>query len=113
MAILLATHVAQLISGVGIPEFVDRTAIKPETARLMIRNHNDKALTPCGLGFSVGTAAGSPGCSEKTFGHTGSIGTLAWADPLKNTICVVLTSLPVKAVKPHPRDLAAAQVAAN
>jgi CubicO group peptidase (beta-lactamase class C family) len=86
--------------------------VKPGTARLMTTNQNATGITPRGLGFNVGAAAGSRGCSEKTFGHTGSTGTLAWADPATDTICVVLTSLPARAVEPHPRDLAAAQVAA-
>src|SRR6185295_5942231 len=43
--------------------------LKPETARLVVRNHNREGLTPRGLGFAVGTKAGSAGCSEKTFGH--------------------------------------------
>lgn len=88
-------------------------AIKPETARLMVKNHNPPGLTPRGLGLNVGAGAGSAGCSESTFGHTGSTGTIAWADPLTHTICVVLTSLPAKAVQPHPRDLAANAVAAS
>jgi CubicO group peptidase (beta-lactamase class C family) len=193
MAILLASHVAQIISGVGIRELVDRSvlqslgmkhsalglgrfglsdmvpvqiefaapeagagdpkakdwdwnssywrklgapwggahasapdlgrflaeflfkkgaAVKPDTAQLMVRNHNAAKLTPRGLGFDVGLSAGSPGCSEKTFGHTGSTGTLAWADSASETICVVLTSLPRRAVQPHPREQAAARVAA-
>lgn len=87
-------------------------AVKPETARLMIQNHNPAGFTPRGLGFSVGKEAGSPGCSEQTFGHTGSTGTLCWADPASETICVVLTSLPRRAVQPHPRDLASERVAA-
>jgi CubicO group peptidase (beta-lactamase class C family) len=86
-------------------------AVKPETARLMVRNHNPSGLTPRGLGLAVGSSSGSTGCSEKTFGHTGSTGTIAWADPATHTICVVLTSLPAQAVKPHPRDLAATAVA--
>jgi CubicO group peptidase (beta-lactamase class C family) len=86
--------------------------VKPETARLMITNQNPPGLTPRGLGLNVGLGAGSKGCSEKTFGHTGSTGTIAWADPATDTICVVLTSLPARAVQPHPRDLAAAHVAA-
>lgn len=85
--------------------------VKPDTARQMIRNHNPAGLTPRGLGFNAGLAAGSPGCSEKTFGHTGSTGTLAWADPATETICVVLTSLPGGAVRPHPRELVGTQVA--
>jgi CubicO group peptidase (beta-lactamase class C family) len=87
-------------------------AVKPETARLMVRNHNPEGLTPRGLGFAVGKAAGSPGCSEQTFGHTGSTGTLCWADPASQTICVVLTSLPSRAARRHPRELAAERVAA-
>lgn len=84
--------------------------LKPETERLMIRNHNGSGLTTRGLGFNVGPSAGGPGAkgaSDRSFGHTGSTGTLAWADPASQTICVVLTSLPGRAVDPHPRDLAA------
>ena len=86
--------------------------VKPETAPLMIKNHNPAGFTPRGLGFGVGQESGSPGCSERTFGHTGSTGTLCWADPASETICVVLTSLPRRAVQPHPRELAAERVAA-
>jgi CubicO group peptidase (beta-lactamase class C family) len=86
--------------------------IKPETARLMIKNHNPAGFTPRGLGFSVGKGSGSPGCSERTFGHTGSTGTLCWADPASETICVVVTSLPGGGMQRHPRALAAERVAA-
>ena len=87
-------------------------AVKPETARLMVENHNPEGLTPRGLGFGVGKGSGSPGCSERTFGHTGSTGTLCWADPATETVCVVLTSLPRRAAERHPRELAAERVAA-
>jgi CubicO group peptidase (beta-lactamase class C family) len=86
--------------------------VKPETARLMLQNHNPTGLTPRGLGFAVGKESGSRGCSVRTFGHTGSTGTLCWADPASDTVCVVLTSLPGRAVKPHPREHAAERVAA-
>jgi len=85
--------------------------MKPETARLMIRNHNADGIVPRGLGFSVGRGSGSPGCSEKTFGHSGSSGTLAWADPETDTVCVVLTTLPGAAAKPHPLRVASDLVA--
>ncbi len=85
--------------------------LTPQTARLMIQNHNPKDFPSRGLGFDVGISAGSPGCSEATFGHTGSTGTLAWADPQKDLICVVLTSLPGRAVNPHPRKLVSDQIA--
>jgi CubicO group peptidase (beta-lactamase class C family) len=92
-----------------LAQFLDESgaAVKPETARLMVKNQNSPGLTPRGLGLNVGLQAGPPGCSDKTFGHTGSTGTAAWADPATHTIAVVLTSLPARAVDPHPRDLAA------
>jgi CubicO group peptidase (beta-lactamase class C family) len=85
--------------------------VKRETAALMVQNHNRKGLTPRGLGLAIGARAGSPGCSEKTFGHSGSTGTFAWADPASDTICVVLTTLPSRAVSPHPNKLASDLVA--
>jgi CubicO group peptidase (beta-lactamase class C family) len=96
-------------------EFLHETGacLKPATARLMRTNHNPSGLAPRGLGWNVGPAAGSKGCSENTFGHTGSTGTLVWADPATHTLCVVLTSLPASAVRPHPRDLASNAVAAG
>jgi CubicO group peptidase (beta-lactamase class C family) len=86
-------------------------ALKPETARLMVQNHNPEDVTPHGLGFATGQRSGSPGCSEKTFGHSGATGTLAWADPESDTICVVLTTLPLRAANPHPARLASDHVA--
>jgi CubicO group peptidase (beta-lactamase class C family) len=101
----LAVFLADFLNETGV-------ALKPETARLMVTNHNPPGLTPRGLGLAVGPSVGGKGCSDKTFGHTGSTGTIAWADPATHTICVVLTSLPAQAVHPHPRDLAANAVAA-
>lgn len=96
-------------------EFLNESGgcLKPQTARLMVRNHNPPGLTPRGLGWSVGLSAGGKGCSEKTFGHTGSTGTIAWADPATHTVCVVLTSLPARAALPHPRELASNAIAAD
>ncbi len=84
-----------------------------ETAREMIRNQNPDGFTPRGLGFAVGTSLGGAGCSERTYGHTGSTGTLAWADPDAETVCVVLTSLPGRAVPEHPRTKVSNRVAAS
>jgi CubicO group peptidase (beta-lactamase class C family) len=108
------THASAPDIGRFLAEFMRAggKVVRPETARLMTRNHNPAGLTPRGLGFAVGQASGSPGCSEQTFGHTGSTGTLCWADPATETICVVLTSLPAQAVRPHPRVVAAERVAA-
>jgi CubicO group peptidase (beta-lactamase class C family) len=107
-------HMSAPDVGQFLSEFLLRkgAVVRPETAKLMLTNHNSAGLTPRGLGFNIGSASGSPGCSEKTFGHTGSTGTVAWADPASETICVVLTSLPGRAIQPHPRDLAANHIAA-
>jgi CubicO group peptidase (beta-lactamase class C family) len=107
------THASASDIAKFLAEFLnlDGKCVKPATARLMITNHNPPGVTPRGLGINVGAHAGSNGCSEKTFGHTGSTGTIAWADPATETVCVVLTSLPAQAVTPHPRDLAANAVA--
>jgi CubicO group peptidase (beta-lactamase class C family) len=96
-----------------LAEFLDRQgkAVRPETARLMLRDHNPSGLPPRGLGFAIGSQAGSPGCSAATFGHGGSTGTLAWADPRTETICVVLTTLPGVNGRPHPRTLVSDRVA--
>lgn len=109
------THASAADVGRFLAEFLHEQGrvLKPETARMMVRNHNAAELTPRGLGFNVGAAAGSRGCSTETFGHTGSTGTLAWADPSRDIICVVLTSLPGRAVEPHPRDLAGAAVVSS
>jgi CubicO group peptidase (beta-lactamase class C family) len=108
------THASAPDLGTFLSEFLGALGkvLKPETARLMIKNHNPAGFTRRGLGFAVGKESGSPGCSERTYGHTGSTGTLCWADPASETICVVLTSLPRRAVQRHPRELAAERVAA-
>jgi CubicO group peptidase (beta-lactamase class C family) len=86
-------------------------ALRPDTARRMIRNHNPEGLAPRGLGFAIGARAGGAGCSEATFGHSGSTGTLAWADPRTETICVVLTTLPAGSGRRHPRSVVSDRVA--
>jgi len=108
------THASAPDLGKFLAEFLNETgaAVRPATARLMVTNHNPPGLALRGLGFVVGASAGSAGCSERTFGHSGSTGTLAWADPASHTSCVVLTSLPARAAQPHPRDAVAARVAA-
>jgi CubicO group peptidase (beta-lactamase class C family) len=108
------THASAPDVGAFLAEFLGAAGrvVKPATARSMIENHNAKGLTPRGLGFAVGKGAGSPDCSEKTFGHSGSTGTICWADPATETVCVILTSLPSRAANRHPRDVASEKVAA-
>jgi CubicO group peptidase (beta-lactamase class C family) len=104
-----APDVAQFLSEFLYPR---GKVLSPETAKLMVRNHNSRGLRERGLGFDLGAQLGGRGCSERTFGHTGATGTLAWADPASETICVVLTTLPGGAITPHPRQLVSEKVAA-
>ncbi|MDZ4405124.1 serine hydrolase domain-containing protein [Prosthecobacter sp.] len=68
--------------------------LREETARLMIQNHTSGLESRRGVGFALGPEGFGKGCSQKSFGHSGSTGTLAWADPETDTTCVILTSLP-------------------
>jgi len=76
--------------------YPDGSVVKELTARQMIRNHNSGLDTSRGLGFAVGPTGLGVGCSERTFGHGGSTGTVAWADPDSDSVCVILTSLPAR-----------------
>lgn len=81
--------------------------LKPATAAEMVTRQFSPAVTSRGLGFGLGRSNSSRYCSHDAFGHTGSTGTLAWADPKSQAICVVLTTLPGSVVDPHPRQVAA------
>lgn len=69
-------------------------AMREATARLMITDHTPKLEAHRGIGFMVGPTGLGQGCSANTFGHSGSTGTLAWADPATDTSFVLLTALP-------------------
>ena len=91
----------------------DGKALREETARLMIRNHTEGLGARRGIGFALGPDGFGKGCSQQSFGHSGSTGMLAWADPESDTICVILTSLPSSVSGPlvlHPvSDVVAAK----
>ncbi|WP_395735417.1 serine hydrolase domain-containing protein [Prosthecobacter sp.] len=70
------------------------TVLRAETVRLMLSSHTQGLEARRGLGFALGPNGFGKGCSEQSFGHSGSTGTLAWADPATDTTCVILTSLP-------------------
>lgn len=72
----------------------DGQVLREETSRLMIRDHTPTLDAHRGIGFMVGPASLGKGCSTRAFGHSGSTGTLAWADPATDTTFVLLTALP-------------------
>jgi CubicO group peptidase (beta-lactamase class C family) len=80
-------------------------ALRPETARLMVSNRLLDLPERRGIGFDLRPETFGKGCSAATFGHSGSTGNLAWADPEKDLTCVILTSLPGRVSSPlilHP-----------
>jgi CubicO group peptidase (beta-lactamase class C family) len=72
----------------------DGKVLKKETTAAMLANHNQGLNQPCGLGFAIKPGSFGHKCSSRAFGHGGSTGTLAWADPATGVTCVILTSLP-------------------
>jgi beta-lactamase class C len=76
----------------------DGKVLCEETARLMIQNHTAGLGGRRGLGFAL--EGFGKGCSPRTFGHSGSTGMLAWADPESDLTCVILTSLPAIVSRP-------------
>jgi CubicO group peptidase (beta-lactamase class C family) len=87
--------------------------LKASTKRLMLTNHNANGLESRGLGFDVDMRSSKVSCSANSFGHSGSTGTLAWVDRDMSRICVVLTTLPARALDEsvHPRHLASEWIA--
>jgi CubicO group peptidase (beta-lactamase class C family) len=68
------------------------------TVEAMITDQNKRIGHPWGLGWGLQTStawnAFGDLSSEKTFGHSGATGTVAWADPQRELICVILTTRP-------------------
>jgi CubicO group peptidase (beta-lactamase class C family) len=72
--------------------------MSPVTAKAMTSNRNAHLDTPWGFGWalqqsSVWNYFGDL-VSPRTFGHAGSTGTVAWADPERQLLCVLLTNRP-------------------
>ncbi len=71
----------------------------PATVAAMTRDQNAALHAPWGLGWGL---AGSSVwayfgelVSPRTFGHCGATGTVAWADPERKLLCVILTTRPL------------------
>jgi len=75
--------------------------LKPATAAAMVTNQTVGLNQPWGLGWKVQPAGFGKACSAQTFGHDGSTGTLAWADPERDLTFVLLTTRPAAEDKEH------------
>ena len=73
--------------------------LSPGTVETMISDHNAQVSgAPWGLGWALKQSKvwnffGELG-SNRTYGHVGATGTVAWADPETDVLCVVLTTRP-------------------
>ena len=65
--------------------------LKAATVTAMITDQNHGLNTPWGIGWMLGRGFGKHS-SPRTFGHSGSTGTLAWLDPEKGVSFVLLTT---------------------
>jgi beta-lactamase class C len=72
----------------------DERVLKPHTAAAMITNETEGMSKRWGLGWMLNNGQFGQGCSARTFGHSGSTGTLCWLDPEKDLRFVLLTTKP-------------------
>ena len=70
--------------------------LSPAAAATMVADQNGDLAAPWGLGWALRDsrvwAYFGELVSARTFGHVGATGTVAWADPERDLICVVLTN---------------------
>ena len=89
LAILLQTMLNEGIYGTT-------RVFSPATVQTMTTNQNPFLNAPWGLGWGLANSLVWNDFGEivspTTFGHTGATGTVAWADPTRQLICVVLTN---------------------
>lgn len=76
--------------------YAGKQVLSPATVRVMTSDQNVGLKAPWGIGWAMGRAiaynAFGDLVSPHTFGHAGSTGTVAWADPETQTVCVILTN---------------------
>jgi CubicO group peptidase (beta-lactamase class C family) len=79
--------------------FAGKRWMSPTTVTAMITDQNERLKKPWGLGWAMAGStvwnyAGEL-TSPRAFGHAGATGTVAWADPATQLLCVILTNRPV------------------
>lgn len=72
----------------------DQRILKSEIAAAMVANQTEGLNKRWGLGWMLNNGQFGDGCSNATFGHSGSTGTLCWLDPKKDLRFVLLTTKP-------------------
>jgi len=75
--------------------YAGKRVFSPATVKAMTSDQNVHVQAPWGLGWALGRSVVwnffGDLVSASTFGHAGATGTVAWADPETQLICVILT----------------------
>jgi beta-lactamase class C len=79
----------------------DGKLLKRETAAAMIANQTAGLNEPRGIGWMIKPGEFGRHCAPRTFGHYGATGTVAWADPQTQLVCVLLTTKPANESRSH------------
>jgi len=77
-------------------QYGGKRVFSPATVKAMTSDQNAEIKAPWGLGWALGRShawnAFGDLVSENAFGHAGATGTMAWADPATQLLCVILTN---------------------
>lgn len=78
--------------------YAGRRIFSSATVKAMTSDQNVELKSPWGLGWALGRSrawnAFGDLVSGDAFGHAGATGTMAWADPATQLLCVILTNRP-------------------
>ncbi len=78
--------------------YAGRRILNPASVKLMTSDQNAEIKAPWGLGWALGRSRAWNAFGElvsgNAFGHAGATGTMAWADPQTQLLCVILTNRP-------------------
>jgi len=69
--------------------------LRPATVQSMVRKQTPGSKEAYGLGWRVTLGGFGRACSERTYGHSGSTGTMCWMDPVRDLSFVLLTTRPL------------------
>ena len=97
--------------------YAGKRIFSPATVRAMTSDQNVGLNAPWGLGWALGHSIAwnefGDLVSADAFGHAGASGTVAWADPRTQLICVVLTNRPLSMDKGRLLKVVSNAVAAS
>jgi CubicO group peptidase (beta-lactamase class C family) len=79
--------------------YAGKRILSPAGVAAMLSDQNAQLNAPWGIGWALGRSRVwnefGDLVSPRTFGHAGASGTVEWADPETQLVCVVLTSRPL------------------